>query len=96
MKATDKEQLISDGSGLVIRIRSKYDGGTISFRLAYRIADKQRWITLEAKALAAARAERDQTRVTECAIWGSNTNLTGRKRTLRNPNYYNLLKFTNS
>jgi integrase len=60
LKASDKEQLIADGGGLVIRIRSKNDGGTISFRLAYRMDGKQRWITLEAKALAAARAERDQ------------------------------------
>lgn len=60
LKAADKEQLVADGGGLVIRIRSKDDGGTVSFRLAYRITGKQRWITLEAKALAAARAERDQ------------------------------------
>jgi integrase len=60
LKAADKEQLVADGGGLVIRIRSKDDGGTVSFRLAYRIAGKQRWITLEAKTLAAARAERDQ------------------------------------
>lgn len=60
LKAADKEQLVADGGGLVIRIRSKNDGGTVSFRLAYRVAGKQRWITLEAKALAAARAERDQ------------------------------------
>lgn len=55
MKASDKEQLIADSGGLVIRIRSKNDGGTISFRLAYRIEGKQRWITLEAKTLAEAR-----------------------------------------
>lgn len=60
LKAAGKEQLVADGGGLVIRIRSKDDGGTVSFRLAYRIAGKQRWITLEAKTLAAARAERDQ------------------------------------
>lgn len=60
LKASDKEQLIADGGGLVIRIRSKNDGGTISFRLAYRMEGKQRWITLEAKTLAEVRKERDQ------------------------------------
>jgi len=54
------EQNIADGGGLFVRVRSEADGGSISFRLAYRIEAKQRWITLKAKSLAAARVERDQ------------------------------------
>ena len=45
-KPTDSEQLLSDGGGLFVRIRSKADGGAKSFRLAYRIDGKQRWLTL--------------------------------------------------
>jgi hypothetical protein len=46
IKPADTEQLLSDGGGLYIRVRSKDDGGAISFRLAYRIEGKQRWLTL--------------------------------------------------
>jgi integrase len=60
LKATDKEQVIPDGGGLVVRIRSNADGGAVSFRLAYRIEGKQRWITLKAKTLSSARDERDE------------------------------------
>lgn len=59
LKPTDKEQLIKDGAGLFVRIRSISDGGAISFRLAYRFEGKQRWITLKAKSLPDARSERD-------------------------------------
>jgi len=59
LKPSDKEQLIKDGGGLFVRIRSTQDGGAVSFRLAYRIEGKQRWITLKAKSLPDARSERD-------------------------------------
>jgi len=59
LKPTTKEQLIKDGAGLFIRIRSIDDGGAISFRLAYRIDKKQRWITLKASSLPDARQERN-------------------------------------
>jgi len=35
LKPTEKEQQISDGDGLFIRVRSIADGGAISFRLRY-------------------------------------------------------------
>lgn len=54
------EQNIADGGGLFVRVRSEADGGSVSFRLAYRIEGKQRWLTLKAKSLAAARVERDR------------------------------------
>lgn len=57
--ATDAEQLIADGGGMFVRVRAKADGGALSFRLAYRIEGKQRWITLKAASLSDARAERD-------------------------------------
>lgn len=57
--ATDTEQIIADGGGMFVRVRAKADGGALSFRLAYRIEGKQRWITLKATALSDARAERD-------------------------------------
>ena len=59
LKPTTKEQLVKDGGGLFLRIRSVADGGAVSFRFAYRIETKQRWITLKAKTLADARKERD-------------------------------------
>lgn len=59
LKPTDKEQLVKDGAGLFVRIRSIEDGGAVSFRLAYRFEGKQRWITLKAKSLPDARSERD-------------------------------------
>ncbi len=31
LKATDKVQIISDGGGLIIRVRDKKDGGAISY-----------------------------------------------------------------
>jgi hypothetical protein len=46
IKPTDVEQLLADGGGLYVRVRSKGDGGAISFRLCYRIDGKQRWLTL--------------------------------------------------
>ena len=60
IKATDKDQLISDGDSLFVSIRSERNGGAKSFRMAYRINGKQSWITLTAKTLAAARIERDE------------------------------------
>jgi len=59
LKATTKEQLVKDGGGLFVRVRSIDEGGAVSFRLAYRFQGKQRWITLKARALPDARAERD-------------------------------------
>ena len=32
IKTTDTEQLLSDGGGLYVRVRSSADGGAISFR----------------------------------------------------------------
>lgn len=54
------EQNIADGGGLFIRVRAEADGGSVSFRLAYRFEGKQRWLTLKATSLAEARAGRDQ------------------------------------
>jgi hypothetical protein len=59
LKASDKVQIISDGDGLIIRVRAKKDGGAVSFMLSYRIEGKQRQITLKAKGLKEARKERD-------------------------------------
>lgn len=36
LKPTDKEQLIKDGGGLFVRIRSIGEGGAISFRLTVK------------------------------------------------------------
>ena len=46
IKPTNSEQLLSDGGGLYVRVRSLAEGGAISFRLTYRIDGKQRWLTL--------------------------------------------------
>ena len=46
LKPTDKDQNISDGGGLFIRIRSEKNGGTKTFRLAYQFEGKQKWISL--------------------------------------------------
>ena len=59
LKASDKVQIIADGGGLIVRVREKKDGGAISFMLSYRIEGKQRQMTLKAKGLKEARAERD-------------------------------------
>lgn len=59
LKPTDKEQQISDGDGLFIRIRSIADGGAISFRLRYFLEGKYKWLNLKATELAEARKERD-------------------------------------
>ncbi len=60
IKPTDKEQLVSDGEGLYVRVRSKKDGGAKSFRVVYRLNGKQRWISLISTGLPDARAERDK------------------------------------
>ncbi|OAI20892.1 integrase [Methylomonas koyamae] len=59
LKPQDKEQLIPDGGGLYIRVRSITDGGAVSFRFRYLLKGKQIWMTLKAKTLAEARKERD-------------------------------------
>jgi integrase len=41
-------------------VRSKKNGGTVTFRYCYRINGKQEWITLDATTLSAARSERDK------------------------------------
>lgn len=46
IKPTDKEQSLSDGGGLFIRVRSSDEGGSVSFRLAYRVEGKQKWMTV--------------------------------------------------
>ncbi|MCX7067681.1 MAG: Arm DNA-binding domain-containing protein [Methylococcales bacterium] len=58
LKPTDKEQQISDGDGLFIRVRSIAYGGAISFRLRYFFEGKYKWLSL-ATELAEARKERD-------------------------------------
>lgn len=58
-KATESEQLISDGGGLFVRIRPRTNGGGVSFRLAYRFEGKLKWADLKAKTLPKARDERD-------------------------------------
>ncbi|AEG00122.1 tyrosine-type recombinase/integrase [Methylomonas methanica] len=59
LKPQDKEQIIPDGGGLYIRVRSVTEGGAISFRFRYLLQGKQIWMTLKAKTLAEARKERD-------------------------------------
>ncbi len=59
LKAGAKDQLISDGDSLFISIRSENNGGSKSFRMAYRINGKQSWVTLKALTLSNARIERD-------------------------------------
>lgn len=46
IKPTENEQLLADGGGLYVRIRSVKDGGAISFRLTYRFEKKQKWLTV--------------------------------------------------
>jgi hypothetical protein len=46
IKSTDTEQLLTDGGGLFVRVRSAVDGGSVSFRLAYRVDGKQKWLTV--------------------------------------------------
>jgi integrase len=64
LKAGAKDQLISDGDSLFISIRSESNGGSKSFRMAYRINGKQSWITLKALTLSNARIERDEIKET--------------------------------
>ena len=59
LKPTDKEQVIYDGDGLYIRIRSKAFGGVISFRLRYTFNKKQAWLNLKETTLKKAREECD-------------------------------------
>ncbi|GAB6141458.1 site-specific integrase [Methylosoma difficile] len=59
LKATDSEQLVTDGGGLFVRIRPVSKGGGVSFRFTYRFEGKQKWADLKAKNLPDARAERD-------------------------------------
>lgn len=60
LKPHEKEQIIPDGGGLYVRVRSTADGGAISFRFRYLVQGKQIWMTLKAKSLAEARKERDE------------------------------------
>jgi len=60
LKANEKDQLISDGDSLFVSIRGKSNGGSKSFRMTYRLADKKKWITLKSKTLSDARKERDE------------------------------------
>jgi integrase len=59
LQATDKTRNISDGGGLIIRVRSKSEGGAISFMFDYRFKERQKRVTLKAKTLSSARKERD-------------------------------------
>ena len=62
-KPSTAEQILSDGGGLYVRVRPMEEGGAISFRLAYRIAGKQKWATLGSypvMSLAEARKKRDE------------------------------------
>jgi len=59
LKPTEKEQLIPDGGNLYVRVRPIKQGGSISFRFFYRFEGKQKWLTLKANDLPAARAERN-------------------------------------
>jgi integrase len=60
LKPTDKDRYVRDGGSLFVRVRSKKNGGTVTFRYCYRINGKQEWITLDATTLSAARSERDK------------------------------------
>jgi integrase len=60
LKATEREQVIGDGGGLYVRVRSIAEGGGISFRFRYRFADKQSWLNLESTNLVGARKERQK------------------------------------
>lgn len=60
LKPTDKVQMVSDGGGLYIRVRSEQDGGAKSFMFDYRFQGKQSRITLKAQTLAEARKQRDE------------------------------------
>lgn len=57
LKPSDREQFIADGEGLFVRVRSKKDGGGISFILRYTLAGKQHKITLPVLTLAEARKQ---------------------------------------
>lgn len=57
LKASDKVQSISDGGGLMVRVRPLSEGGALSFMLSYRNNNKQLRITLKAKGLKEARVE---------------------------------------
>ena len=58
LKATDKVQIISDGKGLIVRVRAIKDGGAISFMYSHRFNGKKRQMTIKDKTLSEARAER--------------------------------------
>lgn len=59
LKPSEKEQHISDGGGLYVRVRSIADGGGVGFRFRYRLDGKQQWLNLEANDLVEARKKRD-------------------------------------
>ena len=67
IKPTDSEQLLADGGGLYVRVRSAKDGGAVSFRLTYRINGKQKWLnvgTYPTMSLKEARERRDSHKAT--------------------------------
>lgn len=78
LKASDSVQSIADGDGLMVRVRSRKDGGAISFMLSYRVDGKQQRMTLKAKGLIEARKERDT--IKELLKQGKDPNL---ERTLK-------------
>ncbi len=57
LKATDKVQIISDGKGLIVRVRAIKDGGAVSFMYSHRFNGKKRQMTIKDKTLSEARAE---------------------------------------
>jgi len=57
LKATGKVQIISDGKGLIVRVRAIKDGGAISFMYSHRFNGKKRQMTIKDKTLSEARAE---------------------------------------
>jgi Arm DNA-binding domain len=59
LKPQEKEQLISDGGGLYVRVLPVAKGGAISFRFRYLNQGKQIWMILKVKILADARKEPD-------------------------------------
>jgi integrase len=62
IKPTETEQLLADGGGLYVRVRSAKEGGAVSFRLTYRINGKQKWLnvgTYPLMSLKEAREHRD-------------------------------------
>lgn len=60
IKPTDTEQLLADGGGLYVRVRSTKEGGAVSFRLTYRINGKQKWLSVGTYPLMSLKEAREQ------------------------------------